>query len=237
MSGPLRVRNRSDGATGLTYPLGRRGGGAGVRVLLVCVFERFSGRFGLDVAGEVRPDVETRGAVGTGSRGRDAVRGGPSRTSSIHGAYSSSTASASSSFPAPPASVPSSSFVAPSAPAPAPAFSLSLSLSITNSLGAVMNTASASAMGTVRPRRSQPATNSAGLSLPSSENLANALMTTSLGFSCLCRLPRAAALRAPDTCCATYSGDPSFLGRGGGRRGGGGSGGGGPSVMPARRLM
>ena len=72
------MRNVWDGATGLAYPaiLGSVLFGS---VLFRSVFLDASG-------GEVRPDVDARGAVGGDWRGRIDVRGGPSRTSSIHGA-------------------------------------------------------------------------------------------------------------------------------------------------------
>ena len=69
------MRNVWDGATGLAYPAVLGGGS----VLFGSVFLDASG-------GEVRPDVDARGAVGGDWRGRIDVRGGPSRTSSIHGA-------------------------------------------------------------------------------------------------------------------------------------------------------
>ena len=76
------MRNVWDGATGLAYPaiLGGGGGGSAFfpRSVSLDVF--------LDAGGEVRPDVDARGAVGGDWRGRVSVRGGPSRTSSIHGA-------------------------------------------------------------------------------------------------------------------------------------------------------
>ena len=80
------MRNVWDGATGLAYPTILGGGGGGSVFPRSVFFRSVFLDASFDAGGEVRPDVDARGAVGGGWRGRVSVRGGPSRTSSIHGA-------------------------------------------------------------------------------------------------------------------------------------------------------